>query len=252
MKRFLIVNADDCNLTPGVTRAILDCHDRGILTSTTFMINLPVKPETVKLVLARKNLGLGIHLNVTLGNPVSPLDDISSLLADGGKFKKVGEQLSRLPKASELAREYQNQINRFRKVLGRMPTHLDTHHQVHDQGFFYEVLKQVARVNNVPLRRSMEMRNPEKAKNVRTTDHFLGNLTVEGYWRPEALKTILQNLPEGTSEIMCHPGIHDRDLEAISSFTTGRVAEYRLFSSPSLRYLTSSLGIALTHFGHVL
>lgn len=252
MKRFLIVNADDCNLTPGVTRAILDCHDTGILTSTTFMISLPVEPETVKAVLSRKNLGVGIHLNVTMGRPVSAPDEIASLLGEGGKFKKLGEQTGRLPKAAHLALEYQNQINRFRKILGRMPTHLDTHHQVHDHDFFYEVLKNVARKNQLPLRRSMRMRDPQKAKGVKSTDHFFGNLTVEGYWRDEPLKTVLINLPEGISEIMCHPGIHDRDLENVSSFTSGRAAEYRLFRSPALRRLTASLGIALTHFGHVL
>ncbi len=252
INRFLIVNADDCNLTPGVTKAILDCHDQGILTSTTFMVNLPVTSQTVKAVLSRKNLGVGIHLNVTLGNPVSASLEIPSLLGENGKFKKLGEQMARLPKASELAFEYQKQINRFRKILGRNPTHLDTHHQVHDAPFFYEVLKRVAHENQVPLRRSMMMRDPAKRKGVRTTDYFFGNLTIEGFWREQPLKTVLSHLPSGTSEIMCHPGIHDRDLESISSFTEGRVMEYRLFRSPAMRRLTSSLGIVLTHFGHVL
>src|SRR3989338_7288177 len=117
MKHLLIVNADDCNLTPGVTQAILDCHDRGILTSTTFMINLPVEPVTVRALLRRKKLGVGIHLNVTLGKPISEPSQIRSLLSEG-HFRKVQEQTKKLPKAAELAREYQGQINRFRKIFG--------------------------------------------------------------------------------------------------------------------------------------
>jgi chitin disaccharide deacetylase len=243
MKRHLIVNADDCNLTPGVTQAILDCHDKGILTSTTFMINLPLEPSTVKSLQRRKNLGVGIHLNVTLGKPVSNPAEIRSLLS-GGTFRKVHDQTTKLPKAVELAREYQSQINRFKKAFGYLPTHLDTHHQVHDHPFFLEVLTKVASKNKLPLRRS---RLTREAK--RTTDFIFGNLTVEGYWRKEALETILENLPNGTSEMMCHPGKNDAALKAISSFTSGREAEYKLFSSPAVKAFTVRQGITLTHFG---
>lgn len=248
MKRYLIVNADDCNLTPGVTRAILDCHDRGILTSTTFMINLPVAEQTVREILKRKSLGVGIHLNVTLGKPVSEPGKVSSLL-DGSTFKKLKEQQSILPREKDLETEYQNQINLFRIIFGRKPTHLDTHHQVHDLPFFYEVLRKVALQNNVPMRRSVLMRQATTRKGVRTTPFFLGNLTAEGYWREEALTNVLSNLPEAVSEIMCHPGKIDRDLKQISSFTTGREVEYRLFSSPAFRSLAARQGVTLTHFG---
>lgn len=245
MKRQLIVNADDCNLTPGVTEAILDCHDHGILTSTTFMINLPVEPSTVRQVLRRKNLGVGIHLNVTLGKPVSEPSRIQSLLNPEGRFRKLKVPGTCLA-PSELAHEYQNQINRFHKVFGRLPTHLDTHHQVHDEVLFLEVLSKIAIKNKLPLRRSrLKMK-------IRTTDFIFGNLTVEGYWRQEPLETILKNLPQGTSEIMCHPGKIDADLRAISSFTTGREAEWKLFRSPQLREFVVRQGIQLTHFGVIL
>lgn len=215
------------------------------------MINLPASAETVQEIFKRKHLGLGIHLNVTFGQPVSEVSEVSSLL-HGGKFKKFKEQTTVLPKAGELAKEYQNQIRLFQKIFKRKPTHLDTHHQVHDLSFFYEVLREVALENKLPIRRSLLMRQATTDKNVSTTDYFFGNLTVEGYWRLEALKTVLKNLPDGVSEIMCHPGIVDRDLKSVSSFTSGRKAEYDLFSSPSFRNLISLQGISLSHFGNVL
>ena len=249
MKRLLIVNADDCNLTPGVTKAILDCHDRGILTSTTFMINLPVETPTVRALIKRKNLGVGLHLNMTLGQPVSHPKQIRSLLSSEGRFRKVHEQLAKPPRAGEILTEYQNQIRRFRKIFGRLPTHLDTHHQIHDRPFFFQLLLKTARKNGLPVRRSQQTLTGIQKSSYKTTDYFFGNLTTEGYWRKEALETILKNLPEGVSEMMCHPGKNDASLKKISSFTAGREVEWHLFRAPFFKQLISRLGVTLTHFG---
>lgn len=246
MKHILIVNADDCNLTPGVTHAILDSHDHGILTSTTFMANLPIQKETLRQILKRKNLGVGIHLNVTFGKPVSRPSRIKSLLTPDGFFRKVQPQVSRPPEAGDLAAEYQAQIDHFTVAFGRNPTHLDTHHQVHDDLFFLKVLAQVAKKNGLPVRRSKSMR---VVPGLRTPDFFFGNLSPAGYWTPGPLETILKNLPPGVSEIMCHPGRHDRELEAVSSFRKGRQKEWRLFRSSRLRKFVLDSGIVLSHYG---
>ena len=250
MKRFLIVNADDCNLTRGVTEAILDCHDNGSLTSTTFMINLPLDSRPIREIKKRKGLGVGLHLNVTLSHPVSKSAKVRSLVDSEGGFRKVAKQFARPPVARELALEYQNQIEKFRKVFGRNPTHLDTHHQVHDAEFFYRVLLEVARRNRLPIRRSRLMLSSRfRPGSVPTTDFIFGNLTAEGYWRRERLLAITDHLPAGTSEIMCHPGRVDRDLRKISSFTTGRGEEWKIFSSAEIRRHLERAGIELTHFG---
>lgn len=248
MKRYLIVNADDCNLTPGVTEAILDCHDSGILTSTTLMVNLPFESRTVRSLMKSPLLGLGIHLNVTLGRPVSRPSQISSLVA-GSIFRKRHPQQTVLPRFQELVLEYQNQIDFFRKIFKKKPTHLDTHHQMHDHPFFYDALYRIAQQNDLPIRRSVLMRQAATPKNVRTTDYFFGNLTVEGFWREAPLHTLLTHLPEGTSEIMCHPGKDDDDLRAVSSFTTGREMEWQLFSHPRFKPILKDSGVILTHFG---
>lgn len=250
MKRALIVNADDCNLTPGVTRAILECHDRGILTSTTFMVNLPVDAQTVRELKRRKNLGVGIHLNVTLGAPVEKTRRVRSLLEPGsGTFRKRASQLSKFPEAGDLAKEYRAQIERFIQLFGRRPTHLDTHHQLHDYPFFLKVLIATARSFRLPVRRSKLFVQKEMRSGIRTTDFFFGNLSPEGYWRQRPLETVLTHLPEGVSEIMCHPGKNDAALAALSTFTKGREAELRLFSSPGMHRLSESLGISRSHFG---
>ena len=88
-----------------------------------------------------------------------------------------------------------------------------------------------------------------KKENVLTPDFFFGNLSPAGYWTREPLETILKNLPAGVSEIMCHPGRHDKALEAVSSFREGRQKEWQLLRDPSLRKLAERSGIVLAHFG---
>lgn len=251
MARTLIVNADDCNLTPGVTRAILDCHDRGILTSTTFMMNLPVTALTINAMKKRKNLGVGIHLNITYGPPVSPAKKIQSLITPGGQFKKRAALLTGKPRLQEIIREYQMQIERFRKTFGRLPTHLDTHHQLHDDPYYFRAIAEISRRFHLPVRRSRLISQPEyrRALAVPPTDYFFGNLTPEGFWREEAAVTVLKNLPSGTSEMMCHPGQDDRQLRSISSFHYGRKMEWQLLRSSRLRNLIRDCGISLSHFG---
>ena len=87
-QKTLIINADDCNLTSQVTEAILKAHENGIVTSTTFLVNLPVGAGVVRELLTRKKLGIGLHLNVTLGKPVARPELVRSLLQKDGRFKK--------------------------------------------------------------------------------------------------------------------------------------------------------------------
>ncbi len=251
MNRSLIVNADDFNLTRGVDRAILECHDRGIVSSTTFMVNLPVEARTLSELKKRKKLGVGIHLNVTFRNPVLPSARVRSLLKADGGFKKMPDQLSRLPKAGELAAEYSAQIEKFIRCFGRKPTHLDTHHQMHNHPFFLKILAETGRKYKIPIRKSALM-NQSAFAHLRAQSpafFFFGNLTPEGHWTKVPLENILRNIPMGLSEIMCHPGIVDKDLKSVSSFTTGRAVEHRLLASPALRKLLSEEGVTLRHYG---
>ena len=250
MPKTLIVNADDCNLTPGVTRAILDCHDHGILSSTTWIVNLPHDEKTVKALKARKRLGVGIHLNLTLGRPVSPEAAVASLLAEDGCFRKAGIQLEHLPRPAEVRAEYGAQIEKFKKIFGRLPTHLDTHHQIHDHPFYLVIASELANERNLPLRRSRLL--VEKASydfHFTTADFLFGDLRPEGHWHKAQLEETLKALPEGISEIMCHPGENDAALKAISSFTAGREEEWQLFRAGHWRAFLARCGITLAHYG---
>ncbi|MFA6600241.1 MAG: ChbG/HpnK family deacetylase [Candidatus Omnitrophota bacterium] len=245
MKR-LIVNADDCNLTKAVTEAILDCHGRGIVSSTTFLINLPLRSAQVKRLKARKSLGVGLHLNVTLGQPLSAPEEVRSLTGAEGEFLGLRRLLVGQPVRQEVFGEYCRQIDRFRKVFGRLPTHLDTHHQMHDRSLFLEALVAAAKRYKLPVRRSRSM---EQKRRAGTPDFLFGSLDPACSWTGHALTEVLRNLPEGTSEIMCHPGQTDVALKAISSMTSARDREYRIFCQSRFRKMLGDLGVFLTHYG---
>lgn len=254
MKRLLIVNADDCNLTAGVTRAILDCHDEGIVSSTTFLVNLPVEPATVLALRRRRNLGVGLHLNVTLGSPVSRRFRRGSLTDASGVFRRWN-RLRKLPSAADVTSEYAAQIERFRKLFGRLPTHLDTHHQLHDRFFFLKILCHAARRFRLPVRTSRLSRHAAARplfRGLRSPESLIGDLRAENYWRCSSLKKALASVEAGTHELMCHPGYVDEDLVRLSSFTKGREVEAHVLCRKELKPILRSRGIRLTHFGLML
>ena len=89
--RFLVVNADDFNLTENVSRAIFKAHDRGIVTSTSVFCNLPLSKFQLTGLQKRKTLGIGLHLNLTFGEPLSKPNLVSSLVDREGFLKRLDQ-----------------------------------------------------------------------------------------------------------------------------------------------------------------
>ena len=253
MKRRLIVNADDFNLTPGVTRGILKAHDQGMVMSTTVLINLPLEPALVRRASRRKQLGVGLHLNITLGRPVSPPGKIRTLLKPEGNFRRPLDYFEKKPALGEVIREYEAQIRLFEKRFRKLPDHLDTHHHLHDDLLFFQALSQVAGKWKLLVRRSLIFLSPERGRafSPKTTDYLFGSLNASSHWQKDSLLTVLRNLPPGTSEIGCHPGFCDPALRGISSMQEVRERELKLFSDKRLRNELARLEIELTNFSQI-
>ncbi len=243
--RRLIVNADDFNLTGGVARAIFLAHDRGIVTSTSVFTNLAFSSFQLEGLLKRKLLGISLHLNVTFGKPVSDCRKIRSLLNSDQAFKRLDHNSIRRLSKEELTIEFGAQLACFRSIFKKMPDHLNTHHHIHVFPNIFDVVCKIAEKNHIPIRRVSLVQSSEFARKVVTTDYLFGNLSKDHCWTRESLTTILRHLPEGTSEIMCHPGLVDRELREKSSFVSGRNSEFQLFSKPSLRPLLRAQNISL-------
>jgi len=254
MNRYLIVNADDGNLTEGIAEAVLDAHARGIVTSTTIFSNHPTSREMTRSFLKAKKLGIGLHLNLIFGFPAAKAAEVKSLIGPDGRFKGR-DGLRRGPVSlSEIVLEFDHQIQRFRDRMGRLPTHLDTHHHLHDRRPFWDAVTVAALRYSLPIRRCRWFRGADacaagRGGVVHSTDYLFGNLNPEEHWTRKSLTALLENLPQGIGEIVCHPGKDDAALRAVSSFTRGREKEWRLFGSPEMRKWVRREGIILSRYG---
>lgn len=246
----LIVNADDFGLTTGVSRGILEAHRRGIVTSTTLLVNRALDPGLLAE-LQSSGLGVGLHVNLTLGGPVSDPTRIPSLLDAEGRFVRDAREVAARVRPEEARIEIGNQIDAFRGLMGRFPTHLDSHHHVGRHAPLLELMLFFARALKAPLRaQDAEVRAAARREKLRTPDHFMGESGPEPYWSPERVLEHLRTLPTGVSEFMTHPGYFDQDL-AYSRYGEQRETELRGLTDPRAREAIAREGIRLAHFGQL-
>ena len=242
--RALIVNADDFGLTRGVSAGILAAHRHGIVTSTTVLVTADV--DRSQLAQARDaGLGLGLHLNLTLGKPVTRA---RSLVDGSGAFVRDPRRAAAGADAREVRVEAEAQIERFEKLVGRPPTHIDTHHHVGLYAPVRDVVLDVARALRVPVRsQDGAARTRARSAGLRTTDHFFGESGPDAYWSPDRTVRHLRELPGGVSEFMCHPGWVDAEL-AYSRYGRQRETEMVGLGSTAARAAAAALGITLCTF----
>ncbi len=251
MPSHLIVNADDFGLTHGINRAICELHDAGAVTSATLMAAGPAFDDAVILARERPGLGVGCHVVLTDGIPVSPPRSIPSLLAsDGFTFRPklyafLTALLTHQIDTDDVEREAIAQIRRIQNA-GLTVTHLDTHKHTH---LLPRVLKPLLRaalrtgvsaIRNpfeqpwafplsngtaartsqlrlVQLLKRQFLRQPEiRSRHIRSTDGTIG-VSATGHLDETTLRNLLGALPEGTWELVCHPGYNDRELDEVAT-----------------------------------
>jgi predicted glycoside hydrolase/deacetylase ChbG (UPF0249 family) len=247
--RRLIVNADDFGLTAGVSRGILRAHREGLVTSTTVLAALASQPELDAAAAASRELGLGLHFNLTWGCPVSPPGTVASLVDAEGRFCRHLAALQERARPDDVRREGEAQIEAFTRRFGRAPTHLDSHHHVHRVPRVMDAVVDVALAANLPLRsQDPGFRDGLRRRGVATTDHFVGDAQGEPYWTTQRLLDQLATLPLGLTELMCHPGLFDEDL-AYSRYGRQREVELAALCDVEARATVERLDIRLCHFG---
>jgi predicted glycoside hydrolase/deacetylase ChbG (UPF0249 family) len=247
--KVLIVNADDFGLTAGVSRGILEAGRRGIVTSTTLLVNRDIPPAQVEK-LEASALGVGVHLNLTLGAPVSDPQRVPSLVDAEGRFIRDAREAAARAKPEEARIELGTQIDAFRKIMGRFPTHLDTHHHVGRHDPILDLVLDFARALKVAVRsQDATVRTAARNLGLRTPDHFMGESGPEAYWSRERTLEQLAALPAGVSEFMTHPGYFDDEL-AYSRYGRQRETELAGLTDEEARRTVERLGIRLAHFGN--
>lgn len=280
MGKQLVVNADDLGYTPGITRGIFRAHLEGIVTSSTVMINMPDAEESVHAALAdAPRLGLGLHLTLTAGPPVSAPSQIPDLVDESGRFHHQSELIKILSSIDphQIEQEYRAQLDRFMEVVGRPPDHLDSHH--HSACFSLAsalIMMQIAQELNIPVRRPVSIDPQKSAQTMRhigvakdeaeatelftaleglldryhvvSTDWFVTSFFGKSATLGDLLN-ILTTLRDGTTEIMCHPGEVDQLLRETSSYLEPREIEIQALTHPSVNEVLDAEGIELINFG---
>ena len=216
--RYLIVNGDDFGATRGVNRGILEAHRRGILTSASLMVDMPGSREAARL--AREAPALSVGLHVDLRGP--------------GGAPEPGD-------AGGCRAELDRQAARFRELVGRPPTHVDSHHNVHRRPALRPLFVELAARLGVPLREHSA---------ARYYPSFYGRWGGESHPEqvsPAALARMLRDeLGDGVTEIGCHPGYADPELR--SDYSAERELELRTLCDPALPGLLAELGYRLIGF----
>ena len=281
--RRLIVNADDFGLTSGVNRAIALANREGVVTSATIMANSRAFQEAVEHSKAQPRLKTGCHVVLIDGEPL--IKDSPTLTNGSSRFRTslknfavaaVRKQIS----PDEIQREVEAQICKI-QAAGLDVTHVDSHKHTH---LFPHILRPLLRAAKACGVRGV--RNPFEpwrcwparvvistptmwlralgvtcfgrfAAVFRRTVHEQGMFTTDGTiaivatgnLHRKMLLATLEALPEGTWELVCHPGYSDADLQACGTrLTKSREIELEALTSSEIKSLISRRGIDLISY----
>jgi len=263
----LIINSDDYGRTPDISRGIRAAHLDGVVTSTTCMMNIPTTAADVAIALKETpELGMGVHLVLTMGRPLLPRAARSSITDEQGNFFKLDTFMERVSdfNAEEVTTEWRAQIEAFVKAAGRKPTHLDSHH--HSSYFTPELFRRMLELAGeydcairFPFTGDISSELEETNRHIpallrefnpRRPDMFLVDFYDEGATQEELLGLINQ-INEGTSEIMCHPGYVDDSFVKESVYNEQRERELRILTNPSIKEAIQANGISLITFAEL-
>jgi predicted glycoside hydrolase/deacetylase ChbG (UPF0249 family) len=218
--KYVIINADDFGASTGINRGIVDCHTRGILTSTSMMVTGRAVEEAVSLSRDHPGISIGLHWDVwgederefDLGNRQAVID------------------------------EFHRQLDEFQRLMGRMPSHIDSHRHAHRQPPVESLFRELVRPLGIPLRGDGQV-------------NFIGSFYAQ--WEDgvtdlnhvgvEALIGILRDdLVTGWNEVSCHAGYRSPDFESI--YHSEREDEVRTLTHPRIRTAINDFDIDLVSY----
>ena len=282
--RRLIVNADDLGLTPGVNRAIAEAHRSGVVTSCTLMATGAAFDDAASVACSLGRLAIGCHVVLVDGRPVLSDEAIPDLIdgASPGLFRSTLASFAQRAatgrvSAGQIEAEATAQIRKL-QAAGIAVSHLDTHKHTHILPQVLTPLLRAARACGVravrnpfePLRLSLLVGHKElwrqfskvallnplagrfraevRCARMLTCDGSIGIVTT-GFLNQALLDRLLDSLPDGTWELVCHPGYHDEDLDRVRTrLRESRLAELQILASEQTRQSLARNGIQLISY----
>jgi chitin disaccharide deacetylase len=228
-KKYLIVNADDFGQSPGINRGIIEAHEQGIVTSASLMTRWLAAGEAALYAKQHPKLSVGLHLD--LGEWVYRDESWEPL------YRVVPPE-----DKTAVEREIFRQVEVFRFLVGRDPSHINSHQGIHMREPVRSIALQLCESLGIPLR--------HLCREIHYFGRFYGQ-TTEGLPLPAhidvewLIETLLLNLPDGLTVLICHPG-YPNDLA--TTYQMERVEELKVLCNPKLQSAISRLGIRLCSF----
>lgn len=225
----LVVNADDLGLSAGVNEGVVRAHVDGVVTSASVMVHGAGAADVADIGASLPRLSLGLHID--LGE--------WSKGPDGwfAEYERVD-----VGDLAAVEREVASQLAAFERLVGRAPTHLDSHQHVHREGPVADVVSALGRRLGVPVRGDGHAR-------------YCGDFY--GQWEPgvarpqcvsaDALAGIIRCLPRGLTELACHPATRP---DMAGMYRAERVLELAALCDPAVVGAIEEAGVQLTAFGH--
>jgi len=231
-ERCVIFNADDFGLTDGINRGIIEAHEHGVVTSASLMVRHQAAKPAAEYARAHPEFSVGLHF------------DVAEWRFEKGEWKLAYRVIDPGDSAAIRA-EFERQLGSFQRLMGRTPTHLDSHQHAHQSEPSRALLLAHAERLGVPLRGC----DPA----VKHCGSFYGQ-TAQGEpylsgISPSQLLDLLEKLEPGWAEIGCHPG-YATDLDSV--YLSEREEEVRVLCSSEVRQACDASKVRLRSFHHYL
>ena len=278
--RYIIINADDFGRHAEINRAVEEGLVHGCLRSATVMPGGAAFAGAIDIARRHEELGLGVHFTLVDGHPILPPEEIPSLVGSEGDFLPdhtalLKRYLKGGVNLEEVRRELAAQLQKI-EATGIPISHVDSHQHMHTlPGIIDIVLDLAARAG---IRAVRTPRTPLFAgafgglgqlvgrlglstlarlaackahrRGLLTPDHFAGIVAGEAVSEGELLH-LIAHLPQGTTEVMMHPGTKNDVLQEDSGWQHDFESELAAILSPRVEAALQKAEVEPVNFCHL-
>lgn len=278
--RYIIINADDFGRHAEINRAVEEGLVHGCLRSATVMPGGAAFAGAIDIARRHEALGLGVHFTLVDGHPILPPEEIPSLVGSEGDFLPdhtalLKRYLKGGVNLEEVRRELAAQLQKI-EATGIPISHVDSHQHMHTlPGIIDIVLDLAARAG---IRAVRTPRTPLFAgafgglgqlvgrlglstlarlaackahrRGLLTPDNFAGIVAGEAVSEGELLH-LIAHLPQGTTEVMMHPGMKNDVLQEDSGWQHDFEAELAAILSPRVGEALRKAEVEPVNFRHL-
>lgn len=273
MKKRLIINADDFGMSKEVNDGTKKGIEQGIITSVSVMVNMPYFEDAIRFLRKHPKVSVGLHFNITEGNPILLPRDVGTLIREDNSFfyypSLVARVAARSVNRDEVAQELKAQYAKL-KATGLPVTHIDSHHHIHLYPSLFRIVSDFADKEHVHSLRGNEFdvwnlflgvwKKPIVTQLVVNFFLLLVNIRIRNKshlyeinrfydinWAKdisqEDFAVILKNLPDGTTEFICHLAVLSST--GNSKFLIPRFKALTLLTQPMIKKHLLKNGITL-------